>query len=170
MCCKWEQILQWLFRGICNLARLAWALLTFWPIWIREAGRCGQCQHAAIGLIHGRMANVTRSDRLGRARVFVGKRHNMPSIRPAARRAISLFAVVVAGSVTAQEAGKLPLETKGAEPMVVTPVMPEAMRQSCLEATNGCQVCVVLLPARTMHCSMPGIACQPSPWICNKRG
>lgn len=45
-------------------------------------------------------------------------------------------------------------------------VLPEEMRETCREATNGCQICVVLAPSRVVHCSLPGIACQPKAWTC----
>lgn len=45
-------------------------------------------------------------------------------------------------------------------------LLPQEMRKTCREATNGCQVCVVGVVSGVVHCSLPGIACQPKSWSC----
>lgn len=62
--------------------------------------------------------------------------------------------------------GALTLMGQGVTREAVQAVLTEEMRRTCREANNGCQVCVILAPSGIVHCSLPGIACQPKAWTC----
>ena len=51
-------------------------------------------------------------------------------------------------------------------PVMPPPPLVEPVAQ-CRESSNGCEVCRVDLHG-VKHCSLPGIACQPSGWRCIK--
>ena len=71
---------------------------------------------------------------------------------------VAMIAVVLAWL------GAWPATAKLPTPATPLPALVEPAAQ-CRESTNGCAICRVDLHG-VKHCSLPGIACQPTGWRC----